>query len=306
MLSFLLIAVCASLFVGVINRTRSILSGRKGPGMLQPMKNVLLLLRKGSVFSETSGSIAQLAPTVALASTIVAALLVPFGKVPSFISFEGDFILFVYLLALGRVALILGSFDVGSSFEEMGASRESLYGMLIEPSLFILLGAFAMLTGKTTFIDISHTFQTGGVNGAILGVLAMFVLFNVMLVETSRLPVDDPRTHLELTMIHEVMVLDTCGFDLGMITINSFLKFALFSALIAFCITPPDLSYWLHLAIFFGVEFFCALTIGVFESFRARNRMTKNPSYLLSISAISLLAFIAAIVLSGISGFDVV
>ncbi len=301
MLSFILIALCSLIFAGVVNRTRSILSGRKGPGLLQPMRNVILLLRKGSVFSRSSSFILQYAPLVALASTIVAALLVPFGKYPSFISFKGDFILFVYLLALGRFALILNALDTASSFEGMGASRESLYGMLIEPSFFMLLGAFAMLTGHTTFIDISQTFQSGGIYGAILGVMATFVLFNVMLVETSRLPVDDPRTHLELTMIHEVMVLDNSGFDLGIITLNSFLKFSMFSALIAFCITPPYFSFWVHFAVFFAMELVCAVAIGLFESFRARNKMTKNPSYLISISAIGLLAFIAAIVLSEVN-----
>lgn len=298
MLSFILIVLCALFFTGIVNRTRSILSGRKGPGILQPMKNVILLLRKGSVFSNSSSFIFQIAPIIALASTIVAILLVPFGKYSSVISFKGDFILFIYLLALGRFAIILNALDTASSFEGMGASREALYGMLIEPAFFMLLGAFAMITGHTTFLDISQVFQTGGMHGAILGVLAAFILFNIMLVETSRLPIDDPRTHLELTMIHEVMVLDNSGFDLGLITLNSFLKFSLFSALIAFCITPPELSIWIHLGVFFAVELACAVTVGFFESFRARNRMAKNPSYLISITAIGLLTFIAAIVLS--------
>ena len=298
MLSFILIVLCALLFTGVVNRTRSILSGRKGPGILQPIKNVILLLRKGSVFSNSSSFIFQIAPIVALAATMVAILLVPFGKYPSFITFKGDFILFIYLLALGRFAIILNALDTASSFEGMGASREALYGMLIEPAFFMLLGAFAMITGHTTFSDVSQVFQTGGMHGAILGILAAFMLFNIMLVETSRLPVDDPRTHLELTMIHEVMVLDNSGFDFGLITINTFLKFSLFSALIAFCITPPDLSIWIHLVVFFVVEFGCAVAVGFFESFRARNRMAKNPSYLISITAIGLLTFIAAIVLS--------
>ncbi|MDR0660888.1 MAG: NADH-quinone oxidoreductase subunit H [Prevotellaceae bacterium] len=298
MLSFLLITLCALFFTGIVNRTRSILSGRKGPGILQPIKNVILLLRKGSIFSNSSSFIFQIAPIAALASTLVAILLVPFGKYPSVISFKGDFILFIYLLALGRFAIILNALDTASSFEGMGASREALYGMLIEPAFLVLLGAFAVMTGHTTFFDISQAFQSGGMHGAILGVLAAFILFNIMLVETSRLPVDDPRTHLELTMIHEVMVLDNSGFDFALITLNSFLKFALFSALIAFCITPPDLSIWIHLAVFFGVELLCAIAVGFFESFRARNRMAKNPSYLISISAIGLLTFIAAIVLS--------
>lgn len=298
MLPFILIVFCALLFTGVVNRTRSVLSGRKGPGILQPIKNVILLLRKGSVFSSSSSFIFQIAPIVALASTIVAILLVPFGKYPSAISFKGDFILFTYILSLGRFAIILNALDTASSFEGMGASREALYGMLIEPAFFMLLGAFAMLTDYTTFFDISLAFQLGGMHGTILGVLAAFMLFNIMLVETSRLPIDDPRTHLELTMIHEVMVLDNSGFDLGLINLNTFLKFSLFSALIAFCITPPDLSMWFHIIIFFAVELLCAVAVGFFESFRARNKMGKNPSYLISITAIGLLTFIAAIVLS--------
>lgn len=297
MFSFLLISICALFFPGIINRTRSIASGRKGPGIFQPLKNIALLLRKGSVFSTSSSIITQFAPTLYLATTIVAALLVPFGEYSAFISFDGDFILFAYLLALGRIALILGAMDAASSFEGMGASREALYATLVEPAFFILMGAFALITGHTSFESVFAQFQTGGLNGTILGILSTFVLFGVMIVETCRVPVDDPRTHLELTMVHEVMILDNSGFDLGLIHITTYLKFAVFSALIAACLIPQSIAFVWQMSLFFVIEAVCAVAIGILESFRARYRLPRNASYMVTITAMAFVAFITAAVI---------
>ncbi|MDR1055440.1 MAG: NADH-quinone oxidoreductase subunit H [Prevotellaceae bacterium] len=297
MFSFILIIVCAFFFPGIINRTRSIVSGRKGPKILQPVHNIALLLRKGSVFSTSSSIITQFAPIVYIASTVVAALLVPFGNYSALISFDGDFIVFVYLLALGRIALILEAMDAASSFEGMGASREALYSMLVEPAFFILMGAFALITGYTSFEAVFTYFQTGGLNGTVLGILAAFVLFGIMIVETCRVPVDDPRTHLELTMIHEVMILDNSGFDLGLIHITIYLKFTIFSALIAACLIPTEIGFVWYLSLYFIIEIACAIVIGFLESFRARYRLPRNPSYMITITAMAFVALITAAVM---------
>ena len=297
MISFFFIIICALLFPGIINRTRSILSGRKGPDILQPLKNIILLLRKGSVFSTSSSIVTQFAPTIYFATTIVAVLFIPFGHCNTFVSFNGDFVVFAYLLALGRIALILGALDAASSFQGMGAGREALYSMLVEPAFFILIGTFALITGDTSFETIFTHFQTGGLNGVILGVLATFILFCIMIVETCRVPVADSRTHLELTMIHEVMILDNCGFDLGIIHISTYLKFSVFSALIAACLIPQNLGFGWHFFLFFIIELACAIAVGIFESFRARYRMPRNTSYMVTISAMAIVAFITTVMM---------
>ena len=132
---------------------------------------------------------------------------------------------------------------------------------------------------------------------AVIAIIATYVLINITLVETSRLPIDDPLTHLELTMVHEVMVLDHSGFDLGIIKIANNLKFVLFSALCANCVIPLDLDLAVRVALFFGLQLFFALVIGWFESFRARNKMALNAQYILSISAISMVLVFVVILL---------
>jgi len=139
MLSFALILVAGIFFTGIIIRTKSIASGRKGPGVMQPIKEVIRLFKKGSVYSQTTSVIFQIAPTINFASVVMAMLVVPFGQSKGVISFNGDFIFFAYVLALGKFFSIISAMDTGSSFEVMGASREALYSMFAEPAFFILM-----------------------------------------------------------------------------------------------------------------------------------------------------------------------
>lgn len=298
MLSLFFTLICASFFSGIIVRTKSRLSGRQGPGILQPVYNIALLLRKGSVYSHTSGFVSRIAPVVILAATLTAALLIPFGLyTPSALSFNDDFVLFAYMMALGRFAMILLALDSGSAFGGMGSSREALFGMLIEPAFFFIMGSLALITGYTSFYEIIAHFHNQDVNGWIIGLLFCFILFNIMLVETSRVPVDDPKTHLELTMIHEAMILDVSGFDLALIQMSTLIKFAIYSGLIAAVIIPLQLAPWLYIVLFIGVEVLCAVIVGALESFRARFRMTRTPSYLAAVVSIALITLIAAIAL---------
>ena len=150
-LNTLLILLTAVCIPGLINRTRAVLAGRRGIRFAQHLYDVRLLLRKGAVYSPTTTAVFRAAPSVTLGTALVAALFVPVGDLPSALSFEGDLIAFTYLLALGRVALILAAMDTGSSFEGMGASREALYGALVEPALMLVFGTLALLSGYTSF-----------------------------------------------------------------------------------------------------------------------------------------------------------
>jgi formate hydrogenlyase subunit 4 len=299
MIGFILILIAALFFPGIILRTKSILSGRKGPGVFQPLKDIRVLLMKGSVFSKSTGLIFQIAPAITLASIVCAILLIPFARQNALISFEGDFVFFAYLLAFGRFFAIIAALDTGSSFEGMGANREALYSMLVEPAFFILLATFAMFTGYTSFSDIFSNFFISESHYVMIYSLIGFYLFaQIAMIENSRLPVDDPKTHLELTMIHEVMILDNSGFDKAMIHIGSYLKFAIFGALIYNVLVPAGWNIFLQTALFFLVQLVFAVIVGLLESFRARNKMGKNPKFILTLSAIALIAFMIILILT--------
>lgn len=286
-----LIILVALLFPGAITVFRSMLSGRKGPGLLQPLKDMLRLFRKGSVYSRTTGILFRIAPTISLACVLSAALVLPIGSSGALISFEGDFVFFIYLLALGRFMIVISALDTGSSFEGMGASREAHYGMLAEPAFLVLSGSFVLFTGHYSFNEIFNALRDGSSFAYGIGIMSSFLIFMFSLVETSRVPVDDPRTHLELTMIHEVMVLDNSGFDLGLIHLANALKFAVFGSIIA-NLFLFDLSQTASLLIFVGIQAVYALTVALLESFMARFRMNHNPQFILSLTSLAFLIFV--------------
>jgi formate hydrogenlyase subunit 4 len=294
MLSIILILFSGLFFTGIIIRTKSIASGRKGPGILQPVKDVIRLFKKGSVYSVTTSVIFRIAPSIYFSSVLMACLVIPFGSHKGVVSFDGDFIFFAYILALGKFFSIISAMDTGSSFEGMGASREALFSMVAEPAFFILIGSFALLTGNTSFYDIFSTLHLGSSITYTLGGLAAFVLVLIAMIENSRMPVDDPKTHLELTMIHEVMVLDNSGFDLGLILTTGYLKFAMYGAIIAdFFIGGLSLLYALPL--FLLIQGLFAVTVGLIESFMARFRMNHNPQFILALSSVSFLIFLGVL-----------
>jgi formate hydrogenlyase subunit 4 len=298
MLSLLLILISGVFFTGIIIRTKSIASGRKGPPLLQPVKDVIRLFRKGAVYSETTSIIFRIAPVIYFSSVLMACLVIPFGSYKGIVSFDGDFIFFAYILALGKFFSIISAMDTGSSFEGMGASREALYSMFAEPAFFVLIGSFALLTGNTSFYDIFSTLHLGSSITYTLGGLASFVLVMITMIENSRMPVDDPKTHLELTMIHEVMILDNSGFDLGLILTTGYLKFAMYGAIIAgFFIA--ELSLIGAIVLFLVIQILFAVTVGLIESFMARFRMSHNPQFILALSSVSFLIFLGALLVLG-------
>ncbi|MDH4092224.1 MAG: NADH-quinone oxidoreductase subunit H [Cyclobacteriaceae bacterium] len=297
MLSLVLILLASIYFPGVIVKVKAIFSGRKGPSILQPWYDIFRLLKKGSVYSTSSSFIFQIGGPIYFSTVLLAALFVPFEEATAVFSFTGDFVLFAYLLGLGRFLLIISALDVSSGFEGMGANREAFYSMLIEPAFFLLLGALAMFTGYNSFHEIFANLHYDSYFSAIIAIIAGYVLANITLVETSRLPVDDPLTHLELTMVHEVMVLDHSGFDLGIIKIANNIKFVLFSTLSANCFIPQSLDLSVRIGIFLLMQAFFAGGIGWLESFRSRNKMAMNAQYILSVSAIAMILIFVVIII---------
>lgn len=288
-LNTLLMIVVALAIPGVINRTRAILAGRKGVPFLQHIRNVRLLLRKGSVYSTTTTALFRIAPAIYLGAAIVATLFMPVADLYPLISFDGDVICFAYTLALARVAIILAAMDTGSSFEGMGAAREALYGALIEPALMIGFATLAMFCGYTSFADIFEYEQSFNAHLTIVMFLAAYLFITIAFVESGRVPVDDPRTHLELTMIHEVMCLDYSGIDMGMIHIAGWLKTACFSMIAANAIAATGCFHW-----WFATPLATLLTgvsIGVVESTQARNKLVRNTTFIVTISALAALIF---------------
>ena len=288
-LNTLLVIITALAIPGVINRTRALLAGRKGIPFVQHLRNVNLLMHKGSVYSSTTTALFRIAPAIYLGATIVAMLFIPVADLNPLISFEGDMICFAYTLALARTILILAAMDTGSSFEGMGAAREALYGALIEPALMIAFATLAMFCGYTSFADIFAQEQSFGLHLTIVMLLVAYLFIRIAFVESGRVPVDDPRTHLELTMIHEVMCLDYSGIDMALIHVAGWIKSACFAMIAANAVAATGCFHWWFatpLAILLT-----GITIGIVESSQARNKLVRNTTFIVTISALAALIF---------------
>ena len=299
MISLILIIIASLFFTGIVIRVRSIFSGRKGPDISQPLKDIWRLLKKGVVYSETSSIIFRIAPSVYFSTVLTAILLLPFGDRPGLISFAGDFVFFAYVLALGKFFMIIAAMDTGSSFEGMGASREALFSLLTEPAFFTLMGSFALFTGYTSFHEIFQNVHFDSYTSFTLGALATFVFIIITMIENSRMPVDDPKTHLELTMVHEVMVLDNSGFDLGLILHATNLKFAMYGALIANIFIPAGIPLFYSIPIFMMIMVLFAAIVATIESFMARFRMNHNAQFIFSLTSISIVIFLVVLLMLG-------
>lgn len=295
LLNTLLMIVVALSITGVINRTRAVLAGRRGIRFFQHIYNARLLLRKGSVYSTTTTALFRIAPTVYLGAAIVTFLFIPVADLEPLLSFHGDIIFVAYLLALARVAIILAAMDTGSSFEGMGAAREALYGALVEPALMMAMATLALFCGYSSFADIFSTAQELNMNLTIVLLLVAYVFIIIMFIEAGRVPVDDPKTHLELTMIHEVMCLDYSGVDMAFIHIAGWLKNAIFATIAANAVAVAFSFHW-----WFAVPLAilgAGLSVGIVESLRARNKLSRNVTYILTIVAMSALVLLTGFLL---------
>jgi formate hydrogenlyase subunit 4 len=284
----------APLLPGVVNRTKAVIAGRKGQPLLQLYYDLWKLLQKGAVYSRTTTWVFRAGPVAGLAAVLVAAAIVPFGGWPTFVGFSGDLILFAYLLALMRFFTVIAALDTGSSFEGMGASREVQFSALAEPAFLLGLAAMARATGSLSLHGMISSVSVALWThmGAALALVAV-VLLVVLLTESARIPVDDPNTHLELTMIHEVMVLDHSGPDLAFILYGAALKLWLLGALLVGLVIPiRSGNPWLDGAAALAGMLCCGVLIGVIESSMARLRLLRVPQLLVGAGVLAALALV--------------
>lgn len=296
----LMVLVMPILMVGLVNRTKSLWAGRKGPGLLQSGWDLLRLLRKQPVYSTVITPLFRAGAWVVLVASLLAALIAPlFGDVAP-LQFDHDFIVFAYSLGLARLFLMLSALDVGSSFEGMGAAREASFTAFIEPALFLLIGSASLATGQTSFAGLIGQWHQAA-SFPWLVVPAVAVLFVLLQAEAARVPVDDPLTHLELTMVHEVMILDHSGPELAAMQFAAALKMTIYAGLIAALMNPFDLQaqplagILASLLIMAGV----AVAVGCVESLTARLRLRFVPGYLMGASLLAALCLGAVAWLAG-------
>ena len=294
-LLFILAILTAPFFSGIILKVKAFFGGKKGPPLLIQYYTLLKLMKKGSVYSKSTTFMFKLGPIVSLCSALTVLLFLPIaGHVPVF-SFQGDVIWVLYLLGLGRFFTIAAAMDTASPFEGMGAAREAYFPIICEAAFFMILILFYRLTGElslSAYFSGENPFLLWYLAGAPL-LFVVFSLFIILLTENSRVPVDDPATHLELTMIHEVMVLDHSGPDFGLIELGSFCKLFFYSTLISRLILPFDLNPPLTFVFYFAGLVVVSVAVGVTESVMARYRMDKVPQFVLTSFA---LAFFATII----------
>ena len=286
----------APLFAGVIFKVKAFFGGRKGSPLLINYYTLIKLFKKGSVYSTSTTFVFKLGPVISLAAMATALLFMPLAGHAPIVSFNGDVIFIFYLLGLARFFTIAAAMDTASPFEGMGAAREAFFPILCEASMFMILILFYRLTGDLAFsayLSGGQPFglwQTAG-SPMLFIIIAVFI---VLLTENARVPVDDPATHLELTMIHEVMVLDHSGPDFGFIEMGAFLKLFFYSSIVARLILPFELGNpLLNLGLFSLGVLIVMVAVGVMESVMARYRMDRVPKFVLTSFA---LAFFATVI----------
>lgn len=292
--NFILTLTLAPLLLGVINKTKAFFAGRRGLPLLQAYYDLWKLLHKGAVYSRTTTWIFRAGPIVGLACVLAAAAITPFGGVRSLVAFPCDLILLAYLLGLARFFTVLAALDTGSSFEGMGASREVHFSALAEPALLLGLAAVARVTGQYSLSGMFNalSMDTYAHHGPVMAPVAAALLV-VFLAENARIPVDDPNTHLELTMIHEVMVLDHSGPDFAFILYGAALKLCVLGALLVNTVAPIRTAWaGADVAVAWGAMACLSVVVGVIESSMARLRLVRVPRLLVGAIVLSGLAFI--------------
>jgi formate hydrogenlyase subunit 4 len=279
-----LVLLLPPLLLGVINKTKAAFAGRVGPPLLQVYYDLIKLSRKGIVLSSTTTWVFRAGPAVALITAIAAALIVPLGGHRAPIAFAGDFVLLAYVMGLGRFFTIAAALDTGSSFEGMGGAREATYSCLAEPAVFFAFLVLVKASGSLSLSgmlddSISTTWSTSG--AALVAIAASLLI--VLLAENSRIPFDDPNTHLELTMIHEVMVLDHGGPLLGVIEYGAAIKLFVYGAVFLGIAAPLEaIDEWVAWPVFIATMLGLGVVIGIVESLIARLRLLQIPSLLLA------------------------
>ena len=288
-LDLLVALALAPLLPGLVARVKALFAGRQGQPLVQSYHDLAKLLRKGAVYSTTTSWIFRAGPIVSLAAVLAAFAIVPAAGRQSLLPFEGDLVLLAYLLAVGRFATVVAALDTGSSFEGMGASREVHFAALAEPALLLGLLALAHQAGSLQLASLLA--GTGPLAPEVALVAAAVAI--LLLLENCRVPFDDPNTHLELTMVHEVMVLDHGGVDLAFVLYGACLKLWLWSALLVGVLLPASLRTLPFVGVL-GV-LLVAVGIGVVESTLARVRLLRVPQLIATALVLASVAFILAV-----------
>lgn len=289
-LTLILAVILAPLLLGIVNQTKAFFAGRRGPGLFRLYFDLTKLVRKSCPRSSTSTWIFDLAPAISLAATILAAAVFPWGPGHGIFA-SVSAVLFFYLLGTGRFFTVLGALDTGSAFEGMGASREVQFSTLVEPIVFTILGFLVLLTGDTSLDGLLSGYVGGAwSHHAFSLILVAVAFFAILLCENCRVPFDDPETHLELTMIHEAMILDNAGPDLAFILYGAALKFELLAAfLVAMLVPKLSVGPEAKVAILFGGILLVSILVGIVESVIARMRFLKTPQVLMGTMMIATL-----------------
>ena len=285
----------APVLPGVILKVKALFAGKTGPQLLIRWYTLIKLLRKGSVYSDSTGFVFRLGPVVGCATALLALLFFPFAGLPPLLSFTGDIIVVLYALGLGRFCTVLAALDTASPFEGMGAAREVFFASLAEIGLFVTLILLHRMGGGLSLAGWfagPQAISLAGPQGALL-LLVIVALFLLLLAENSRVPVDDPATHLELTMIHEVMILDHSGPDLALIEFGAHLRLLFSACLVASLLRPPLAAGTLaNGLVFVGLLALVYAAVGVTESITARLRMPLVPKFILTSFALVFFAII--------------
>ena len=287
----LLLLITPFIMTGLINRVKALWAGRRGAPIFQPFYDFLKLLGRGEVISKTTSFVFRMTPSVNVAAVLFAALMIPLPGNKAIISFSGDFVLFAYALGLSRFMLVLAALDTGSSFEGMGAAREVNFASIVEPAFFMLVGSMTLITGHISFGSIFAALNYDAGYIALVKILGLVSLFIMLLVECSRVPVDDPNTHLELTMIHEVMILDYSGPDLAFMQYAAGLKMVVITTLMANLLIPAAIGSVPGVFLFLATILVFAIVVGLLESMIARLRISHVPQFIFLMTAFSLTAF---------------
>lgn len=288
LLNLIILLFVPFLMMGVIKKTKAFWAGRKGVSLFQPLYDFIRLMKKDFVISRTTSVVFKIAPVVAISSVLAASLFVPMATGTALINIQAGIIIFAYVLGLGKFFSLISAMDTGSSFEGMGASREACFTTIVEPAFFMIIASIMALTGNFTFTSLKGILENAGSYGILITIFAVVALFLMILIEGSRVPVDDPTTHLELTMIHEVMILDNSGSDLALLTWGNSIKMLLVSSLIANILIPAHFSELASTALYLFIIFAISVIIGTVESGMARIRMSHVFEFVFIMSSFAL------------------
>ena len=291
---WLIVLTLAPLFVGVIAKVKAFFAGKKGPSIFQPFFDLQKLCQKNSVYSPSTTWVFRASPVINLAAVLVLSLLIPLGPCKAPVQFAGDILLAAYILSLARFFMVIAALDTASSFEGMGASREAYFACLSELALFMNFISLALVSRSFSLssmigADISLSW---GLMGPVFLLVAGSLMI-VILAENCRIPIDDPDTHLELTMIHEVMILDHSGIDLGFLFYASEIKLFVFAGILLPIILPIQKNGALYnMLIFLGGMLAVSIAVGVVESIMARLRLNRVKNLLLIAFAMAFFGFV--------------